>query len=46
MGDRDAPLGEGFATELAIASVDAALRHLQLRDVIAFTLPATSPPAG
>ena len=31
--------GEGFATELAIASADAALRHLQLRDVIAFTLP-------
>jgi RimJ/RimL family protein N-acetyltransferase len=31
--------GEGFATEMAIASVDAVFTHLQLRDVIAFTLP-------
>jgi RimJ/RimL family protein N-acetyltransferase len=31
--------GEGFATELAIASVDKVFTHLQLREVIAFTLP-------
>lgn len=31
--------GEGFATELAIASLDKVFSHLRVPDVIAFTLP-------
>jgi [ribosomal protein S5]-alanine N-acetyltransferase len=31
--------GEGFATELGAASVQAAFEELDLRDVVAFTLP-------
>jgi RimJ/RimL family protein N-acetyltransferase len=38
--------GQGLATELALASIDAAFGTLGLREIVAFTLPTTSHPVA